>query len=286
MRKTQKTVFGVLGLLVVVAMTVVAAAIPSPGASANSMTDTINVRVVSSVTNAKFKTPSENIITTNDVITFAFDYENVDSARLALSYTDKDGGTVSLPSLELYPDLDYGVGTENGSFNITAHGLSYGKYVLYLYATGAEGTEVLYDSVSIEYVPVIVEAEQNEDDGLVDLDLSSFTDEVEKVEIYIGDELIATVDKDDFDEIVKLDLGERTTGEYTIEVVAKDASDKTLYKPYEIKVYYESVEAPDTGFFFQNLNISKEDYLMTGLIIFFVFGVVAFGVVAKGSKRK
>ena len=286
MKKTQKTIFGFLGLLTVVAMTVIAAVIPSPGASANSMTDTINVRVVGSVTNVKFKKPSENTITTNDVISFAFDYENASSARLALSYTNKNGDTVSLPDYESYPDLDYGAGTENGSFNIPAHGLSYGKYVLSLYAKGAEGTEVFYDSVSVEYIPVIAEAEQNEDDGLVDLDLSDFTDEVEKVDIYVDGELIATVDKKDFDETVKLDFGERTSGEYKIEVIAKDADNKTLYKAYEINVHYEGLEAPNTGFFFQGLNISKEDYLITGLIIFFVFGVVAFGIVARGSKRK
>ncbi|MBO4276640.1 hypothetical protein J5868_02995 [Candidatus Saccharibacteria bacterium] len=286
MKKTQKTIFGFLGLLTVVAMTVIAAVIPSPGASANSMTDTINVRVVGSVTNVKFKKPSENTITTNDVISFAFDYENASSARLALSYTNKNGDTVSLPDYESYPDLDYGAGTENGSFNIPAHGLSYGKYVLSLYAKGAEGTEVFYDSVSVEYIPVIAEAEQNEDDGLVDLDLSDFTDEVEKVDIYVDGELIATVDKKDFDETVKLDFGERTSGEYKIEVIAKDAENKTLYKAYEINVHYEGLEAPNTGFFFQGLNISKEDYLITGLIIFFVFGVVAFGIVARGSKRK
>ena len=227
MKKTQNTIFGFLGLLTVVAMTVIAAVIPSPGASANSMTDTINVRVVGSVTNVKFKKPSENTITTNDVISFAFDYENASSARLALSYTNKNGDTVSLPDYESYPDLDYGAGTENGSFNIPAHGLSYGKYVLSLYAKGAEGTEVFYDSVSVEYIPVIAEAEQNEDDGLVGLDLSDFTDEVEKVDIYVDGELIATVDKKDFDETVKLDFGERTSGEYKIEVIAKDAENKT-----------------------------------------------------------
>ena len=286
MRKTQKTVFGFLGLLVVVVMTIIALAIPSPGASANSMTDTINVRVVGSVTNAKFKKPSENIITTNDVIDYTFDFENADSVRLALSYTDKDNNVVSIPDHELYPDLNYIVGTEDGTFDISAHGLSYGRYVLYLYATGTEGTELLYDSVLVEYIPVIASAEQDEDDGLVNLDLDEFTDEVDQVEIYVDGELIAVVDKDDFDEAAELDFGDRPTGDYTIEVVAKDEDGNTLYTPYEIVVHYENVEAPNTGYFFQNLNISKEDYLITGLIMFFVIGVVALSVVARGSKRK
>ena len=32
--------------------------------------------------------------------------------------------------------------------------------------------------------------------------------------------------------------------------------------------------------------VSKEDYLVTGLIVFFVFGVVAFGIVARNRKNR
>lgn len=289
MKKTQKRIFGVLGLFVVVVMTIIAAMIPSPGASANSsssFTDEIHVRVVGSVISVKFEKPSENTVTTSDSINLIFNYENADTARLALSYIDKDGGAVNLPNFKLYPDLDYGAGTKSETIDVSDFGFSYGKYVLSLYATGTEGTEVLYDSVSVEYVPVIAEAEQNEEDGLVDLTLDSYSDEVETVEIYLDGELLATINKDDFDETIKLDFGERTTGEYTIGVVAKDANGETLYKPYEVVIEYDGIDVPNTGAFFQNLNISREDYLITGLIVFFVFGIVALGIVAKGSKRR
>ena len=46
------------------------------------------------------------------------------------------------------------------------------------------------------------------------------------------------------------------------------------------------VPVPDTGGFLQGLNISREDYLITGLVVFMVIGVVAFGVVAKSRRDK
>ena len=44
---------------------------------------------------------------------------------------------------------------------------------------------------------------------------------------------------------------------------------------------------PDTGSFFQGLNISREDYLITGIVVFAIIGVVGFGIVKKthGTKR-
>lgn len=287
MKRTQKRIFGVFGLFIVAIMTILAAMVPSPEASANSsVTDVIRIRVVGSVVSAKFTKPSENIIITDDEVNYAFNYENADEVKLSLSYTDKNGDTINLPNYEVYPDLGYIAGDKNETLDFAALGLSFGKYILSLYATGSEGTELLYDSISVEYVPVIASASQNEDDGLVDIYLDSYSDQVDTVEIYIDGELIATVNKDDFDEVIELDFGDRASGEYTLDIIAKGADGEILYKPYQVTVEYEGINVPNTGFFFQNMNISREDYLITGLIIFFVFGIVAFGVVARGSKRK
>ena len=48
-----------------------------------------------------------------------------------------------------------------------------------------------------------------------------------------------------------------------------------------IRYYGKAIIVPDTGSFLQGLNISREDYLITGLIVFMVIGVVAFGVVKR-----
>lgn len=49
-------------------------------------------------------------------------------------------------------------------------------------------------------------------------------------------------------------------------------------------IFVPNTGAPDTGGLFQDLNISKEDYLITGLIVFFVLGIVGFGVVTSNHK--
>ena len=292
MRKTQKRIFGGFGLLIVMAMTAVAAMMPGPEVlAANSVTDTVTVRVIGESPNAKFDKPEENIVTTNDNVDFIFDYENATSVRMALSYTNKDDETQNIPEYKIYPDITVGAGTESGVINLPGIGLGYGKYVFSLFAKGEVGSELFYDSVAAEYIPVIASAGQNEDDGLVDFGIDSYGSDVETVEVYLGDELIATINRADFNKITKISFDGRENDEYTFDVIAKNASGEILYKPYQVTFDYEGMhipdtDVPDTGFFFQNLNISKEDYLVTGLIIFFVFGIVAFGIVARGSKRK
>ncbi|MDO4526503.1 MAG: hypothetical protein Q4B87_00190 [Candidatus Saccharibacteria bacterium] len=56
---------------------------------------------------------------------------------------------------------------------------------------------------------------------------------------------------------------------------------------YKLKYVSEGIiVVPDTGGFFQGLNISREDYLITGLVVFLIIGVVAFGIVAKKKSNK
>ena len=151
-------------------------------------------------------------------------------------------------------------------------------------------TKVIEMLANDEYIPVIASAAQNEDDGLVDFEIDYFGYDVEYADVYLEGVLIATVKRGDFDKITKLDFEGKKSGNYTLDVVARDIDSVVLYKPYKVSFYYEGIEipgtdVPDTGFFFQNLNLSKEDYLVTGLIVFFVLGIVAFSIVAKGSKR-
>ena len=77
------------------------------------------------------------------------------------------------------------------------------------------------------------------------------------------------------------------TGNYTVEITAYNAEGELLYgKPYYTSVYYEAIPVPDTGGMFVGLNISKTDYLITGLIIFSVTAVLGFVFVAKGRGNK
>lgn len=80
------------------------------------------------------------------------------------------------------------------------------------------------------------------------------------------------------------------SGIYKISVSAYNTNGERLYEPYILTIEYKATVVPDagvpdTGGLFQDLNISKEDYLISGLIVFFVLGIVAFGVVTRSARR-
>lgn len=286
MRKTQKRILGLFGLLVVATMTIAAAIMPDMRASAvSSITDTVQIRVVGSVPDAKFTKPEENIITTANEQTYGFNYENVTDVRLAITYVGEDR-VLNLPNYKVYHNPDYSPGTVTEHIDLTSNGFSYGKYKFSLFATGSEGIELPYDSVSIDFLPVIASSEQNDEDDMIDVKIDSVADEVESVDIYVDGELVKTVPRDEFDKIIKIPMDGKTSGNYVISIVAKGPENKKLYLPYDMNVDYEKTKVPNTGVFFQNLNISKEDYLVTGLIVFFVIGIVAFGIIARDNKKR
>lgn len=286
MRKTQKRILGLFGLLVVAAMTITAAIMPDMRASAvSSITDTVQIRVVGSVPDAKFTKPEENIITTANKQTYGFSYENVTDVRLAITYVGEDG-VLNLPNYKVYHNPDHNPGTVTDHIDLTSGGFSYGKYKFSLFATGSEGTELPYDSVSIDFLPVIASSEQNDEDDMIDVKIDSVADEVESVDIYVDGKLVKTVPRDELDKIIKIPMDGKTSGNYVISIVAKGPENKKLYLPYDMNVDYEKTKVPNTGVFFQNLNISKEDYLVTGLIVFFVIGIVAFGIIARDNKKR
>lgn len=76
-------------------------------------------------------------------------------------------------------------------------------------------------------------------------------------------------------------------GDYTVKISFRNQYNKPVGDIYVYKVsWYGNVPVPDTGGFFQGLNISREDYLITGLAVFMIIGVVAFGIVARNKRNK
>ena len=76
------------------------------------------------------------------------------------------------------------------------------------------------------------------------------------------------------------------TDTYTVRTTAYSCADNTLlYKPMDQTVDYENIVVPDTGALFKNLNISRTDYLITGILIFSIFAICAFVFTAKRQKN-
>jgi len=78
-------------------------------------------------------------------------------------------------------------------------------------------------------------------------------------------------------------------GDYTAILMYKTASGRIVGNTKTFRIHFDgdkTIVVPDTGGFFQGLNISREDYLITGAVVFAIIGVVAFGVVARNRNNK
>lgn len=165
----------------------------------------------------------------------------------------------------------------------------YGKYTVTVRGVGYDG---VYDeeSVVFYYLPIEATYEINPITGEYDVKILSAGDDVNSVDVYLEDEYLGSIKRSEFESgKISFSLAGKPTGTYTIMVVAKDAYGNMIYTPIELSIDYTSTEvpdagAPDTGGLFKNLNISNEDYITTGLIMFFVLGIVALGIVFSGRR--
>lgn len=303
MRTTHKKVLGFLGLILVVATTVFAATLPSPGASAattTSVTDNITVRVVGAVPDINITGVENGGVTVSPSQSFGISYENIDTVTVTLQYTDEDG-TVHTTVLDaLTPD--YEAGTKNYTIDFGDLGYSYGEYVLTVRGIGWNDVAD-EDIIAFSYYPVYAEATEDEDTGNYIVDLEYDADdgtedggEVASIVINVYDENGNLVDEmspitvtppTTSIELPFADLG-LPSGTYTVVVSAYDANGEKLYKDYVFTIEYETIEVPntaDTGRFLQNLNISKADYLITGLMIFFLVAVAGVVFISRSEKK-
>lgn len=173
---------------------------------------------------------------------------------------------------------------------LNASDYGYGKYTVSVRGTGYDG---VYDEdiVTFYYLPLTASYDVNPVTGEYAVKIDEYSDDTASASIYLENELIGTLERAEFESgSVTFYLAGKPAGTYTVKVVARGENGETLYdQPFILTINYKPSEvpdagAPDTGGLFQDLNISKEDYIITGIIVFFVLGVVAFSIVAKGRK--
>ena len=279
MKKTQKKIFGFLGLVLVVAMTFLAASLPSSETSAlSTMTDTLTVRVVSSSADVNLTSPESGMVTTDARQTFKFNYSNVDTVNLLLTKTDLDGTTHTFTLIT--SDAGYATGDKTYEINLQDAGYGYGEYVVRLQGEGSGGLAD-EDSVAFSYYPVVAEATEDEDTGetVLDLDYEAYdpsnpggTGKVAEIEINVYDEdgnLVKElspikVTPPETNVTIPFNDYDLPNGTYTIKTTAYDKDGNELYKAYINHVIQkrEDVPVPNTGGLFGALNISKTDYLI------------------------
>lgn len=297
MKRTHKRILGFFGLTLVAITTVFAASLPTPEANAvTTLTDTISVRVVGAVPDVNLISPEPGSEMVSPSQTIAFDYENVETVTITLKYTDVDGNEYEY-ILQTY-DTDYEAGSITYNLDLSEANYGYGEYVVTISGDGFDGVKD-EDSLSFSYYPVVAESREDEDTGLIYVDLEyegddgTGTGEVAKIEINVYDEdgnLVTplspiTVTPPETSVEIPFSDYDLPSGTYKIEVVAYDDEDNELYRAYTLYIVYEAIPVPDTGALFKNLNIAQADYLITGLIAFFAFGLFGIFFIAKKQKK-
>lgn len=301
MKKTKKRVLGLLGLVLVIITTIFAAFLPGPEASAEggitSVTDTISVRVVGSVPDVLNVKPINGSVFIYPDQDLSFDYENVEYLTITIRYTDKDDVEHIIPLLEKDdPEsfVDYIPGSYSTPLDLLAEDYGYGEYRVEIVGIGFNDVKD-FETVEFALYPVVGEANEA-DDGKVYLDLQYDTENenINTIGINIYDEngnlvnVLSPITVNTPDMRVELPFAENNlpTGNYRIEITAYNVEGDALYKPYITYYYYEMIPVPNTGALFSNLNISRTDYLVTGLIIFFLAAILGIVFIVKGRSNK
>lgn len=306
MKKHTKKILGFSGLAVVAATTVFAAALPGPEVSAateSSFTDTLNVRVVGSVPDVNVVSPaSGSVFTVGSVQPIRIEYENIENVLATLKYTDADG----IEHMITLDDsiVDYTAGTISYDLNLRDPQFGYGRYVLSVSGVGYGGVSD-EEIVTFEYLPVDATLSEDPETGNVNVDLEydpddgtgTGTGDVASIEIDIFDEngnkitppSPITVTPPQTSIEIPFDDYNLPSGTYTIAITAYGADGEELYKSFLLYYVYEAIQVPatgtpDTGGFFQNLNISQSDYLITGVGFFLIVGIAGAIYVAKNKK--
>ena len=258
--------------------------------------------------------PYENVktVTANVKYTDANGNEyNFDLMTVDVNYApdtmviDYDFATGEYDFSYVYYDADDNPQTVTGHGQMEHYG--YGNYVFS--ATGYAGDGSSDDGIiAFGFEPVVADVSSDKETGVVTVDLDYDPDietglgtgEVSVLELYIYDEdgnLVAdspitvipptrTVDIP----FQEYGLG---SGNYTLKVIAYNRDGEALYKPFIKPFVYSygeeeeggsSIVVPNTGNFLESLNISRTDYLITGLIIFFGVGIGGVMFILKRDK--
>lgn len=311
MRKTQKEIFGLFGLILVAAMTVFAASLPSPNAAAegSGVVDTVIIRVVGSQPNVYFTSPDNesSFVGPNQIISYNF--ENIKSAVLTMTYFD---GTTTYPPYTLDTMTDITDQSGTGTYNIDLSSYGYGEYTINVTGEGPGGVED-FDVITFSYYPITATVEQEEENGdpSVILEYDDNNTDIDRIEINVYDEdgnLVSalsptTVLPDDKNVLLPFAENNIPAGQYRIETTAYDVNGDPLYSSYGIIHTYEpkvtpapdeggdeeeeeDMVVPNTGGLFETMNISQSDYLITGLMIFFITGIGGAIFIAKSRNSK
>lgn len=300
MRKTQKKILGLLGLVLVAVMTIFAAFMPNPSASAIEAvgtSDSLEIRVLDEVPSISILNPQSDSLTSSLNDSIMVNYVNLKEFTVTVYYVDSEGVEHETESIPVETPDETGV--QEFSFREMGGEYGYGKYIVRVTGDGLDGSDV-QDAVWFEYVAIVADATVDEDNGTVSVDLAYDADDeglsddekAGQIVINIYDEngnpvpgispIIINAPTKHID--ISFDEYGLPSGNYKITVTPYSVSGKELYRTLSLYVKYDEILVPDTGGLFKGLNISQNDYLITGVGIFLVVGIGGIIFINRRSK--
>lgn len=288
----------------------------APATSAGNVD--LNVTVLDGMNQVTIKTPANGSATTKESVPVLYSYENASRIETYLQYTNNDGTKANVLIDNFTPTEVYG--ERSFTIDLSKYGLNDRQYTLLVRSYDGYGTPK-DDTVNFSYRAIVVTPIEPGDptdptdpgngsdngDPVIDVEVS---DDVDEIYVHIrdkdgkpaivdkdGNEVIFKFTKDDIDpetgELrVKLPFEEYglEDGEYSIVIVGKDkdGNDITVVTTTIDYTFVDNTKTPDTpntGSVLDNLNITRVDYIITGIIVFGLVAGAALFLVSRKSRR-
>lgn len=311
MRKTRKQLLGLAGLAAVAIMTAVACGMPAPDAAAEgdegSGNMSLTVRVNEANTSLRINSPRNNSSTIDHVVKASVDFSETNKLEYYLTQKQADGSEKRVDLPEHIPPQKNG--TDNFDIDLDALGLTFGDIQFHAIAYGDNNT-VRDDTSAFQYSAIEANFEGAEEnrDPILGIKLN---DKVDYVLVHIydakgnplfvdenGDEVPIKLNRDEIDPTtgkilttLPFEKYDAESGDYRAVVVAYNDADQILSMVTAATAYLTPEDAvipeiPNTGSLrIGSLNITRLDYLLTGLIAFAVVASFAIVLVYRKNRR-
>lgn len=296
MKGKKKQLLGFFGLALVFAMTAIAYSLPAPGAAAQDLN--ISVTVTAEAGSARIISPANGAVLTGRSTTVSVSYNKIRSMTTSLTCKNTGGEQVFQETRNA--TLTESTGVVNEAFTV-AKDLGDVNCVAAMSSQGLDG-EPYNDSVSFQFRPmsVVGSGKDEVNNPIVDVVVG---DDVELVSIqaFDADGNPVFVDKDGKETPVltkkeafkdgKLSITlpmadyKAKPGKYVAYFTATNSKNEVIsINEYSFE-YVPIVETPGTGSIFKDLNLSRSDYLVTGLVAFGAVAGFAVYLVFRKSRR-
>ena len=307
---SKKQLLGMGGLAAVVGLTAYAFTIPTPDASAASVSGQVNISVEvhnDAVAEIDVTSPVSGTITMNDTMAVSIFYSGANSINYTLTNTTTGGTSSGTYVPTTAPESS----SRSVVFDLNASGLGFGRYRFE--ANINDGADYAY--TSFNYIPLGITFTGNHADNGDPIVQIEHAKGVQTVEIQAYDKdgkavfpnpISVTIDDPSTHskQLFTLPLTSygAATGDYDIIAIPKDSDGNALpmvtgqpntdvdYVAPDSPVVPDTdgdedvPDVPKTGGFLADLNISSADYLVSGLIVFGIATALAFVILRKQKK--